>query len=254
MAAHDKAGPALTLSFVAAGVACIFAALCYAEFAAMVPVAGSAYTYAYATLGELFAWIIGWDLVLEYAVGAATVAHGWSHYFQAFLKIFHLRLPLWMTRAPFDYVDTGGGVMKVVSTGTFIDLPAILIAFLMTVILVIGIKESARFNAAMVVVKLAVVIFVIAVGSFYIDPNNWKPFAPYGYGGISFFGQPPSPASRDRPRASSPARPRSSSPTSGSTRSRPTPRRPRTPSATCRSASSSPWSSAHCSTSRWPPS
>ena len=217
-AAHDKAGPALTLSFVAAGIACIFAALCYAEFAAMVPVAGSAYTYAYATLGELFAWIIGWDLVLEYAVGAATVAHGWSHYFQALLKIFKVELPHWMSRAPFDYsefrrivqdgpagrvfleipkkaalpagswAETGDSVMHLVSTGTVIDLPAIIIAGLITAILVIGIKESARFNATMVVVKLAVVLFVIAVGSFYIDTANWKPFAPYGYGGITFFG------------------------------------------------------------------
>src|SRR6059036_3556577 len=102
-AAHDKAGPALMLSFVASGIACIFAALCYAEFASMTPVAGSAYTYAYATMGELFAWIIGWDLVLEYAVGSATVAHGWSHYFQDFISIFGIHLPHGMTTAPFDY-------------------------------------------------------------------------------------------------------------------------------------------------------
>ena len=106
-AAHDKAGPALMLSFVVAGIACIFAALCYAEFASMVPVAGSAYTYAYATLGELFAWIIGWDLVLEYAVGAATVAHGWSHYFQDFIKLFGIAAsPISIANAPFDYDPT----------------------------------------------------------------------------------------------------------------------------------------------------
>src|SRR5207245_7791974 len=102
-AAHNTTGPALMLSFVVAGIACFFAALCYAEFASMVPVAGSAYTYAYATLGELFAWIIGWDLVLEYAVGAATVAHGWSHYFQDFIKIFGIDTPKAISTAPFDY-------------------------------------------------------------------------------------------------------------------------------------------------------
>src|SRR5271156_1241029 len=103
VAAHNKTGPALMLSFVVAGIACIFAALCYAEFASMVPVAGSAYTYAYATLGELLAWIVGWDLVLEYAVASATVAHGWSHYFQDFLRFFHIGLPSVFSNAPFDY-------------------------------------------------------------------------------------------------------------------------------------------------------
>src|SRR5512132_1970210 len=123
-AAHALTGPALMLSFVAAGVTCIFAALCYSEFASMVPVAGSAYTYAYATLGELFAWIIGWDLVLEYAVASATVAHGWSHYFQDFIGIFGVRLPQILTRAPVDFnPDTG----LLASTGTVLDLPAILI-------------------------------------------------------------------------------------------------------------------------------
>src|SRR5206468_5502061 len=102
LAAHDKAGPGLILSFVVAGIACVFAALCYAEFASMAPVAGSAYTYAYATLGELFAWIIGWDLILEYAVASSTVAHGWSHYFQDFIGIFHIKLPHMLTNAPFD--------------------------------------------------------------------------------------------------------------------------------------------------------
>src|SRR5437773_4059495 len=102
-AAHDRTGPALMLSFVVSGLACIFAALCYAEFASMAPVAGSAYTYAYATLGELFAWIIGWDLILEYAVASATVAHGWSHYFQDFIGIFGVKLPFAITNAPFDF-------------------------------------------------------------------------------------------------------------------------------------------------------
>jgi APA family basic amino acid/polyamine antiporter len=185
IAAHDKTGPALMLSFVVSGIACIFAALCYAEFASMVPVAGSAYTYAYATLGELFAWIIGWDLILEYAVASSTVAHGWSHYFQDFIGIFGLRLPGVLSNAPFDYDPVLG---RAVATGAWFDLPAIVITAIITVILVIGIKESAGFNAGMVIVKLAVVLFVLAVGVFYIDPKNWQPFAPYGLTGISFFG------------------------------------------------------------------
>jgi APA family basic amino acid/polyamine antiporter len=185
IAAHDKVGPALTLSFVVAGAACIFAALCYAEFASMVPVAGSAYTYAYATLGELFAWIIGWDLVLEYAVGSATVAHGWSHYFQDFIGILGVKLPHVFTNAPFDFNPATG---QLAATGTIIDLPALVIAGMITIVLVIGIRESASFNAAMVIVKVAIVLFVIVVGAFYVDPKNWWPFAPYGYTGLSFFG------------------------------------------------------------------
>jgi APA family basic amino acid/polyamine antiporter len=151
----------------------------------MAPVAGSAYTYAYATLGELFAWIIGWDLVLEYAVGSSTVAHGWSAHFQDLLKSFGIILPYSFANAPFDFnLDTG----RFFSTGAFFDVPAILITAAITTILVIGIKESARFNAGMVIVKLAIVLFVIAVGAFYVDPVNWHPFAPFGYTGISFFG------------------------------------------------------------------
>src|SRR3989304_3958834 len=121
-AAHNTAGPALMVSYMAAGVTCIFAALCYAEFASMAPVAGSAYTYAYATLGALFAWIIGWDLVLEYAVGSSTVAHGWSAHFQDLLSSFGIHIPYALTTAPFDYDPTVG---KLVSTGTVLDLPAI---------------------------------------------------------------------------------------------------------------------------------
>jgi APA family basic amino acid/polyamine antiporter len=185
VAAHDKVGPALSLSFVVAGAACIFAALCYAEFASMVPIAGSAYTYAYATLGELFAWIIGWDLVLEYAVGSATVAHGWSHYFQDFIGILGVKLPHVLTNAPFDFNPATG---QLAATGTIIDLPALVIAGLVTTVLVIGIRESASFNAAMVIVKVVIVFFVIIVGAFYVDPRNWRPFAPYGYTGLSFFG------------------------------------------------------------------
>ena len=181
-AARDAAGPSLMLSFIVAGVACIFAALCYAEFSSMVPVAGSAYTYAYATLGELFAWIIGWDLVLEYSVGAATVAHGWSHYFQDFIKLFGLKLPYQIANAPFAY-DTAA-----IPSQPWLDLPALVITALVTWVLVVGIKESARFNAAMVIVKVAIVIFVIVTGFFYIKTTNWSHFAPFGYGGLSFFG------------------------------------------------------------------
>ena len=185
VAAHDKVGPALTLSFVVAGMACIFAALCYSEFASMAPVAGSAYTYAYATIGELGAWIIGWDLILEYAVASATVAHGWSHYFQDFIGILGVQWPKVLGNAPFDYDPAQG---HFVLTGALFDLPAIFISLLITVVLVIGIRESARFNTGMVVVKVVVVFFVIGVGATYVDPDNWVPFAPYGYGGLSFFG------------------------------------------------------------------
>jgi len=198
VAAHDRTGPALMLSFVMAGLACVFAALCYAEFASMVPVAGSAYTYAYATLGELFAWIIGWDLILEYAVGSATVAHGWSAHFQEFIPIFHeglswipAKIPLIFHSAPVNYcVSVGAGCPHTgfVATGSYFDLPAVLITFILTVILVKGIKESASFNALMVAVKLIIVLMVIGIGVFFIKEANWHPFAPFGYTGVSFFG------------------------------------------------------------------
>src|SRR5262249_23243872 len=167
------------------GAACVLAALCYAEFASMVPVAGSAYTYAYATLGELFAWIIGWDLVLEYTIAAATVAHGWSHYFQDFIGIFRFHLPHALTNSPFDFQPSTG---TLVGTGTVLDFPSLVIAAFVTVVLVIGIRESATLNSVIVAVKVAIVLFVIAVGALYVDPKNWTPFAPYGYSGISFFG------------------------------------------------------------------
>lgn len=185
-AAHDKAGPAVIMSFIISGLACLFAALCYAEFASMVPVAGSAYTYAYATLGELFAWIIGWDLIIEYAVSSAGVAHGASHYFQDLISVLGWHLPDVWADAPFDYDPTLG---KLVATGRIMDLPAFIIVAGVTVILVIGIKESARFNTAMVILKVAIILLVIVVGAFYINPANWKPFAPYGLTGINFFGK-----------------------------------------------------------------
>ena len=165
VAAAIHAGPAVVLSFVVSGLACAFAALCYAEFSSMIPVAGSAYTYAYATLGELFAWIIGWDLILEYAVGSITVSIGWSGYFVNLLSSIGIHIPQWATQPPFN-------------------LPAAIIVFIMTVILVIGIRESARFNNAMVTVKLAVILFFIFFGAFYVRPENWSPFIPFGWSGI----------------------------------------------------------------------
>jgi APA family basic amino acid/polyamine antiporter len=137
-------------------------------------------------MGELFAWIIGWDLVLEYTVVSATVAHGWSHYFQDFIGIFGYHVPHGLTRAPFDYDPAVG---RIISTGTTLDLPAIVITLILTAILVKGIRESASFNATMVGIKLVIVFFVIAVGAFYINPANWHPFAPFGFTGISFFGK-----------------------------------------------------------------
>jgi APA family basic amino acid/polyamine antiporter len=199
-AARNVAGPVLMISYVVAGVTCIFAALCYAEFASMAPVAGSAYTYAYTTMGELFAWIIGWDLVLEYAVGAATVANGWSSYFQKILTKLHLDLPAYLSGPPYTYDEARGALIpnmikrmvdeqEVVVGQGMINLPAVLVVALVTAVLVKGISESAGFNALMVALKVGAVIFVIVVGAFYINPENWtRNFAPYGYGGFSVFG------------------------------------------------------------------
>jgi basic amino acid/polyamine antiporter, APA family len=227
------AGPALMLSFVLSGLGCAFAGLCYAEFAAMIPLAGSAYTYAYATLGELLAWIIGWDLTLEYAMGASTVSSGWSNHFIELLNIFHIKMPLWLA---YDHWTGLNTAMKVVArqmaqasdatlqpgTQAFLDkvtdimkaqspellqrahavlnaptifgteigfnLPAFVIALVITAILVVGIKESARFNAGIVAIKVGVVLFVIGLGIHYIDFSNWghdwSTFAPNGTTGI----------------------------------------------------------------------
>jgi APA family basic amino acid/polyamine antiporter len=221
------------LSFVLTGLGCAFAALCYAEFAAMIPLAGSAYTYAYATLGELFAWIIGWDLTLEYAMGASTVSSGWSNHFIELLNIFHIKMPLWLA---YDHWTGLGEATKIVArqmaqasdatlqqgTQAFLDkvdaiisaqspelvqsshallsaptifgkeigfnLPAFLIALVITAVLVIGIKESARFNSTIVVIKVSVVLFVIGLGIHYVDFSNWghdwPSFAPMGFAGI----------------------------------------------------------------------
>ncbi len=171
-AAANQAGPAIGVSYLAAGLACAFAALCYAEFASMIPIAGSAYTYAYATLGEIFAWMIGWDLILEYAVGSMTVAVGWSGYFQRILAGFGLHLPVWMTASPWA------------AEGAVINLPAAIIVLFITGLLVVGVRESARFNAVMVAIKLAAVLFFIAAGATYVKPENWTPFMPYGFSGV----------------------------------------------------------------------
>lgn len=182
-AAKNVAGPALMLSYVVAGFVCLLAALCYAEYAAMTPVAGSAYTYAYTTLGEIFAWIIGWDLILEYAVGAATVANGWSGYLQEAI-LLKGTIPLELSSAPLKYTDG-----TFIATGNWFNLPAVLVVLILTVILIKGIRESANLNAVMVALKVGAVLFVIIVGAFYINPDNWKDFAPYGWTGVSFFGE-----------------------------------------------------------------
>ena len=172
VAAAKYAGPAIVLSFVVSGFACAMAALCYAEFAAMIPVAGSAYSYSYATMGELIGWIIGWDLVLEYAVGAAAVAVGWSGYLRVILAGLGVQLPNSLMHAPGS------------APGAIIDLPALLIVLAISAILYIGISESARINSIIVTIKLVVVGLVIVIGGFYIKPANWSPFAPMGWGGV----------------------------------------------------------------------
>jgi APA family basic amino acid/polyamine antiporter len=182
-AANKNAGPALMVSYCVAGITCVFAALCYAEFASMAPVAGSAFTYAYATLGELFAWIIGWDLVLEYAVGSATVANGWSSFFQSLLPDGFL--PAAIRQPPFVWDDAAKAFVR---TDGVVNLPAVIIVLIVTGILVKGIQESATFNATMVGIKVAAVLFVIIVGAFFIDTKNWSNFAPYGWGGLNIFG------------------------------------------------------------------
>ncbi len=184
--ARQTAGPALLLSYVVAAVACTFAALCYAELAALVPAAGSAYAYAYATLGELPAWLIGWTLILEYGGGAALVANGWSGYLQSALASFGLHLPHAIA-GPVVHYDPHLGAL--VATGSLVNLPAVAIVALLMIILVAGIRESARLNAAMVAVKLLAVLFVVGAGAFYVNRHNWHPFAPYGLGGLGLFGK-----------------------------------------------------------------
>ena len=180
-AAATKAGPAVVLSFVLSGLGCAFAGLCYAEMAAMIPVAGSAYTYAYATLGELFAWIIGWALVLEYAVGAITVAISWSGYFVRFLeKGFGLNLPFeWVNGYMVTYTDAAG----VLHHGIF-NVPAVLLVGVITVLLIVGVKESVRATSAIVFIKIAAVLLFLGIGAMHINTANWSPFVPFGPWGI----------------------------------------------------------------------
>ncbi|HET6582316.1 MAG TPA: amino acid permease, partial [Nannocystaceae bacterium] len=187
-AAADHAGPAIVLSFVLAGLGCLFAGLCYAEFASMIPIAGSAYTYGYATLGELVGWIIGWDLILEYLFSASAVAVGWSGYFVALLARLGVALPGTLTQAPY----TVEGTAELVRTGAFFNVPAAGLCLLLTALLVIGIRESATVNNVIVYAKLAIVVLVIVFGSSYVDPANWSPFIPpaegagkYGWGGVA---------------------------------------------------------------------
>jgi APA family basic amino acid/polyamine antiporter len=180
------AGPALMLSFVITAVACAFTAFCYAEFASMVPISGSAYTYSYATIGELIAWIIGWDLIIEYAVGNIAVAIGWASYFKTFLAGFGMHVPDWLSN---NYRTASEEVLAnaphLFGKPIIFNLLAVSIVFLITVFLVWGIKESARFNAVMVVIKLIVLLLFVFVGFTWVKPENWTPFAPNGFAGIS---------------------------------------------------------------------
>ena len=174
IAAHDHAGPALALAFVIAAIGCTFASLCYAEFASILPVEGSAYAYSYGTVGEFFAWLVGWNLILEYMMGATTVAVAWSGYFEKLLKLFGIHLPDWLMNDPFTAGEKAGAGGPIFS----FNLAAVFIVFVVTTILVRGIQESAKVNNVIVVVKLAVVLFVIIVGAFYVDVANWTPFVP----------------------------------------------------------------------------
>ncbi|HSU16894.1 amino acid permease [Longimicrobium sp.] len=202
---HPGAGPGLVVSYVLVAIACGFAALCYAEFASLIPQAGSAYTYAYATLGELIAWIIGWDLIIEYAVGNIAVAVSWSAYFTTLLSGFGIHMPSWLATDPrtafqgFTAVhaatpSTDPTMIEAAHAWTtaphilgfpvIINLPAVLIVALITWILVIGIRESAWANTVMVILKLAILFFFIAMGSFWVKPANWHPFMPNGWNGV----------------------------------------------------------------------
>ncbi|MEY2544917.1 MAG: basic amino acid/polyamine antiporter, family [Verrucomicrobiota bacterium] len=194
---RSGAGPAIAISFVIAGLTCAFAALCYAELASMIPVSGSAYTYSYATLGEFIAWIIGWDLILEYAVGNMSVAASWSGYFvQLCGSLFNLKFPLWAVtdhKTAMSVIASGGEALKSYSSTTLpviaghsiaLNLPAFLIVAAVTTLLIYGIRESARANTTIVIIKVAVVVFVISFGAFLVNPTNWHPYMPTGIGGV----------------------------------------------------------------------
>jgi APA family basic amino acid/polyamine antiporter len=186
-AAAQYAGPAIVISFIVAGVACTFAGLCYAELASMIPVAGSAYTYAYATLGEFIAWIIGWDLILEYLFAASTVAVGWSGYVVSFLKDFGIVIPTYISKAPFEHTVEKGWQ----ATGSLMNFPAMFVVIIITMMLLIGIKESAKLNNIIVLIKVSVILLFIGFGFSYINMDNLTPFIPenegsglFGWSGI----------------------------------------------------------------------
>ncbi len=190
-AAAQYAGPGIVYSFILSGLACAFAGLCYAEFASMIPLSGSAYTYGYATLGEFVAWIIGWSLILEYLFAAGTVAVGWSGYVVSLLKDMHIVIPAAFTSAPYDHTTAPGlhwydlwqlFAQGWTSTGAVLNVPAMLIVAVLTILLVLGIKESVNFNNAIVAIKLAVILTFLAVGVAYINKNNWHPFVPPNVG------------------------------------------------------------------------
>lgn len=186
-AAAQYAGPGIVLSFVLSGIACLFAGLCYGEFASMYPVSGSAYTYALATMGKFVAWIIGWDLILEYLLASSTVAVGWSGYVVSFLADLGVHIPAYLTSAPFTHTSEGW-----VTTGALVNLPAMVIVFLVTCLLFVGIRQSARFNNIIVVVKVAVILLFIIFGFYFINVDNLLPVIPpntgewghYGFSGV----------------------------------------------------------------------
>jgi len=184
LAAAEHAGPAIVISFIIAGIGCMFAGLCYSEFAAMVPVCGSAYAYSYATLGEIIAWFVGWNLVLEYMMACSTVAVGWSRYFVAFLDVFHLHLPSVITSAPF----AAGQGFDIHRTGAIINVPAIAIVAAAAALCYKGIRESAIVNTIIVAIKVSIVVAVIVFGAFYVNPANWIPYIPKNTGVFGQFG------------------------------------------------------------------
>lgn len=182
-AAALHAGPSVALSFAISAIGCMFAGLCYAEFSSMIPVSGSAYTYSYATMGEFIAWIIGWDLILEYLFGSATVAVGWSGYVESFFHYIGFDIPKVMSQSPLVYGPDGWQL-----TGSFINFPAVFIIAIMTTLLVVGIKESAKFNNIIVLVKVTVILLFIGFGISHIDVANWTPFIPENTGEFGSFG------------------------------------------------------------------
>jgi APA family basic amino acid/polyamine antiporter len=186
IAAAEHAGPAVVLSFIVAGIGCIFAGLCYAEFASMVPVAGSAYAYSYATLGEFVAWFVGWNLVLEYLFAAATVAVGWSRYCVTLLNKFHINfVPAILSASPLKVAADG---VTITASGGLLNLPAIFVALVVTWICYIGIRQSAFVNTLVVIIKVTIVVAVIGFGAFYVNPSNWHPFIPPNTGTFGVYG------------------------------------------------------------------